>query len=165
MRTPTPPSPRDSAIAFDVPSGRGFIALLAAFRETGGTAPAEIVGRLLEEHRVGGAVSLATLIDTGQVFGFRWRDNLWIPMFQFDPDQLSLKTGAHGVRAALPAAWSAWKVASWFAAPNARLDGRTPAAAIDDELDAVLQAAQSMEAAARWPAAVSPHARETVAQV
>ena len=43
---------------WDVPSGRGFIALLEAFRETGGTVPGKIVARLLGEHHVGGAVSV-----------------------------------------------------------------------------------------------------------
>lgn len=42
----------------EAPSGRGFIALLEAFRASGGTAPGEIMGRLLEEEHVGHAVSL-----------------------------------------------------------------------------------------------------------
>jgi len=75
----------------EAPSGRGFIALLEAFRESGGTAPGEIVGRLLEEEHVGHAVSLGELICTGKVFGFEWRDSLWIPMFQFDGDDLAPK--------------------------------------------------------------------------
>lgn len=57
----------------DTPSGRGFIALLEAFRATGGTAPSEVVRRLLEERKAGTAVSLAKLIYTGQVFWFEWR--------------------------------------------------------------------------------------------
>jgi hypothetical protein len=130
---------------FEVPNGRGFVALLEAFRATGGTAPGEIVGSLLEEHQVGHAVSLATLICTGQVFGFEWHASLWIPMFQFDADDLALKAGAQRVRAELPSLWSGWSLASWFAAPNAPLDGRSPADMLDSDLDAVLRCARSLE--------------------
>jgi len=126
-----------------VPDVDGFIALLEAFRATGGTAPVDIVGRLLEEHRVGNTVSLATLLHSGQVFGFEWHAVLWIPMFQFRADDLVLRGGARRVRGELPATWSEWRRASWFAAPNARLNGRSPADALDSDLAAVLQAARA----------------------
>lgn len=129
----------------DIPSGRGFIALLEAFRATGGTAPGEVVGRLLEEHQVGDAVSLAKLIYRGQAFGFEWRANLWIPMFQFDADALALKAGAQRARAELPSLWSGWKTALWFSRPNARLDGRSPANVLDTDPDAVVQAARALK--------------------
>ena len=131
---------------FATPSGLGFIALLEAFRSTGGTAPGEIVERLLEEHRVGNALSLAKLIHTGQVFGFAWRTCLWIPMFQFDAYDLAPKSSAQRVRSALPRLWSGWTVASWFAAANARLDGHSPADSLDADLGAVVRAAQPMDA-------------------
>jgi hypothetical protein len=140
-----PLNQRGSRADFDVPSGRGFIALLEAFRTTGGTAPGEIVGRLLEEHRVGNAVSLARLIDTGLAFGFAWRDSLWIPMFQFDANDLALKPSVPSVRAELPSLWSGWTLASWFAGSNARLDGRSPADVLDSDPNAVMRAAQSLE--------------------
>jgi len=143
---------------FNVSSGRGFIALLEAFRATGGTAPGEIVGRLLVEHQVGNAVSLAKLIFTGQAFGFEWRDSLWLPMFQFDANDLTLKASAQSVRAELPSLWSGWMIASWFAGPNAQLDGRSPADVLDSDLDAVMLAARSLDSIG----AISlppPHAR------
>ena len=123
------------------PSGRGFIALLEAFRATGGTAPGEIVARLLGEHQTGTAVNLAKLIDTGQVFGFEWRSSLWIPMFQFNADDLALHAGAQHVRAVLPQLWTDWAMAAWFAAANAHLEGQRPVDRLDWDLDAVLQAA------------------------
>jgi hypothetical protein len=123
------------------PSGRGFIALLEAFRATGGTVRAEIVGQLLQHHQAGDTVSLAKLINGEQVFGFPWRTSLWIPMFQFDVDDLSLRTGVQRVRAKLPPLWSAWTLASWFAAPNECLHGRSAVDMIDLDLDAVIRAA------------------------
>jgi hypothetical protein len=128
-----------------VPSGRGFIALLEAFRATGGTAPGAIVGRLLEEHQAGAAISLAKRIHTGLAFGFAWRGSLWIPMFQFDANDLALKASAQRVRAALPPLWSGWAVASWFAAPNALLGGHCPADRLDLAPEAVLRAARALE--------------------
>lgn len=130
---------------FEVPSGSGFIALLEAFRVTGGTAPDVIVGRLLEEHQVGNAVSLAKLIDSGQAFGFEWRGSLWIPMFQFNANGLVLKADAQSVRAELPSLWSGWTLATWFAGPNARMNGRSPAEVLDSDLDAVMRAARSRD--------------------
>ena len=135
----------------NAPSGIGFIALLEAFRPTGGTAPGEIVDQLLNEHQVGFAVSLAGLIHTGQVFGFEWRTNLWIPMFQFDADNLTLKEGPQRVRSELPPLWSGWMQASWFATPNARLDGRSPVDILDSDIDAVLWATQSLVRVEEFP--------------
>jgi hypothetical protein len=129
---------------FVVPGGRGFIAPLEAFRATGDTAPGEIVGRLLEEHQVGNAASLGRLIYTFQAFGFEWRDRLWIPMFQFDANDLALKAKAQRVRAMLPSLGSGWTLASWFAGPNARLGGRSPANVLDSDLDAVMRPARSL---------------------
>ena len=130
---------------FHAPCGRSFIGLLAAFRATGGTAPGAIVGQLLEEHQVGSAVSLAKLIYTGQAFGFEWRDSLWLPMFQFDANDLGLKPCVQRVRAELPLLWSGWALAWWFAGSNARLDGRSPADVIDSDPNAVIWTAQSLE--------------------
>ena len=124
-----------------LPSGPGFIALLEAFRATGGTAPGDVLGRLLEEHCAGSAVSLAKLVHTGQVFGLEWRNSLWIPMFQFDPDDLSLRASAQQVRALLPQLWSGWTLAAWFARANPLLGGSSPADMLDADLPAVIDAA------------------------
>lgn len=115
--------------------------MLEAFRATGGTAPGEVVGRLLEDHHAGQAVSLAKLVYSGQVFGFEWRANLWIPMFQFEAVDLAIRTDVQAVRAALPGPWSGWRLAAWFATANARLEGRCPADLLDWDLPAVMRAA------------------------
>lgn len=149
----------------DVPSGRGFIALLEAFRATGGTAPGEFVGRLLEEHQVGNAVSLTKLISTGQAFGFKWRDSLWMPMFQFDANDLVLKVSAQRVRAGLPSLWSGWNVATWFATPNVRLGGHTPANALDSDVEAVIRSAGSLKAVDQFSVPLVRRAREVATHV
>jgi hypothetical protein len=123
------------------PSGRGFIALLEAFRASGGTAPGEIVGRLLEAHQMGDAVSLARLVRSGEVFGFEWRGNLWIPMFQFDANDLSVRRGPQRVRAALPESCQGWAQAAWFATPNTWLHEERPVDLLPLDLGAVIDAA------------------------
>lgn len=158
-------SGRQLGLDFEVPNGRGFIALLEAFRATGGTVPGEIVGRLLEEHQVGTAVSLAKLIYTGQVFGFEWRASLWIPMFQFGADDLGLKIGAQRVRAELPSLWSGWTLASWFAEANVRLEGCSPVDMLDSDLDAVMRVARSLESVDATALALSRRAHEVAAHV
>lgn len=147
------------------PGVSGFIALLEAFRPTGGTAPGEIIGRLLQEHQAGGPVSLEKLIDTGQAFGFEWRASLWVPMFQFDADELTLKLRAQQVRAELPSRWSGWMQASWFASPHAWLEGRRPVEVLDSDLQAVLWAAQSSACAEKLPLSTARRGHEVAAQV
>ncbi|MEO8281179.1 MAG: hypothetical protein ABI564_15880 [Ideonella sp.] len=128
----------------DTPSSCGFVTLLEAFRGSGGTAPGDIVGRLLAEHYAVEAVSLAKLVHSGQVFGFEWRGSLWIPMFQFNADDLSIASASQAVRAELPEAWSGWRVATWFATPHSELANRRPVDLLASDFAAVLRAAQAL---------------------
>ena len=52
-------------------------------------------------------------------------------MFQFDANDLALKASGQDVRLELPSLWSGWNVASWFATPNAQVDGDSPANRLD----------------------------------
>jgi hypothetical protein len=145
MRTPLRAVEGPLTADAEAPSGSGFIALLETFRMTGGTAPGEIMGALLEEHHAGDAVGLARLLCSGELFAFEWRASLWLPMFQFALPDLSLKVAPQRVRLALPTAWSGWALACWFATPNAWLTDRRPVDLLDTDPDAVLRAAQSLK--------------------
>jgi hypothetical protein len=136
-------------VSADAPHAQAFIELLEAFRATGGTAPGSAVARLLEEHQGGHAVSLAKRVFMRELFGFDWRCNFWIPMFQFRSDDLAVKVEPQRVRAALPSEWSGWTVACWFAAPLIQLEGRSPVDALDADFNGVLRAAKSCEAEPR----------------
>ena len=127
------------------PNGRTFIELLTAFRDSGGTAPGEVVGRLLAEYQCSRIVSLATLMEQRRVLSFDWRGCRWFPMFQFELSDWSLKSGPHQVCKALPQESSSWTIAIWFATPNTRLEGHIPANMIDTDLPAVLDAASTAE--------------------
>ena len=125
------------------PSSRGFIALLEAYRATGGMAPANFLLRSLQEHQRGDIGQLARLIVERRIFVLSWRGDSWIPMFQFEGHDLSCKTAPALVRAELTGLDSGWAIANWFAQPNARLDGRRPVNALDSDLAAVLDVARS----------------------
>jgi hypothetical protein len=123
------------------PNGRTFIRLLTAFRDSGGTAPGDVVGRLLAEYQCSRTVSLSTLIEQHRVFSFEWRGCRWFPMFQFELSDWSLKSGPYQVWKTLPPEMVSWAIAVWFATPNWRLEGHIPANLLDTDLVSVVAAA------------------------
>lgn len=124
-------------------SSEGFAALLAAFRATGGAANGDDVARLLEDHGIGDFIGLARLIAGAEVFGFEWRNTLWIPMFQFELRDLSVKPEAKQLLKALGDGFEGWACAAWFATPNSWLNLRAPVDLIATHLDEVLEAART----------------------
>jgi len=133
---------RSQAIAA-APTSRGFTAILAAFKATGGTARGDDVARLLEGRGVDDFIGLARLIAAGDVFGFEWRHTLWIPMFQFDLRDLSIKPAAQRVLKELGTGFDAWACAAWLATPNSWLDHHLPVDLLDTQLARVLEAART----------------------
>ena len=125
------------------PTRRGFAALLAAFLATGGTARGDDVARLLADHGIGDFIGLAKLIANGDVFGFEWRHELWIPMFQFELRNLSVKPATHQVLAALDCGFDGWSCAVWLARPNSCLNFRTSVDLLATRLADVLVAART----------------------
>ena len=113
------------------------------FRSTGSVARGDDLGRLLEDHHMGDFVELAKLIVSGAVFGFDWNNTFWIPMFQFDLSDLSVKPAPQRVRAELAHAFDGWSLAAWFAEPNAWLNHRRPVDLLDSKLWEVLEAARA----------------------
>lgn len=124
------------------PSSRGFIAMLEVYRATGGMAPGNFLCHSLQEHQRGDLGQLARLIGDRRIFVLDWRGDSWIPMFQFDADDLSCKAGPALVRAELAGLDSGWAIAYWFAQPNAQLGGRLPVEVVDLDLSAVVDAAR-----------------------
>ncbi|MBC7665447.1 MAG: hypothetical protein H7276_16940, partial [Caulobacter sp.] len=135
--------------ALDQPSSRRFIALLEAYRATGGMAPGNFLCQSLQQHQRGELGQLARLIGDRRLFVHDWRGDSWIPMFQFDADDLCCKPGPALVRAELAGLDSGWAVASWFARPNAQLEGRMPVDIVDLDLEAVVDAARCRATASK----------------
>lgn len=141
-----PAAPWSDEPVGDAPTSGGFVRLLDAFRASGGTVPGDVLAGLLQDHHCGDFISLARLIVTGQLFAFEWCGSLWIPMFQLDPHDLSIRLGPQRVRAERSGAACGWPVAAWFARPNAWLGQQKPVDLLDIALPAVLNAARDGQA-------------------
>jgi len=130
--------------------------MLEAYRPTGGLAPGNFLQQSLQDRQCGDLPKLARLIVDRRIFVIDWRGESWIPMFQFDGDDLACKPGPALVRAELKALSSGWDIAAWFAQPNALLDGCRPVNAMASDLANVLEAARchapAMEERRREPA-------------
>ncbi|MBK6851194.1 MAG: hypothetical protein IPG93_06240 [Burkholderiales bacterium] len=125
------------------PSEAGFVALQVAFRASGGLARGDDLVRWLQGHSNGDVASLARLIVTAELFSFEWRDTFWVPMFQFDLDDLSIKRGPRKVVIELAAEFDGWNLAAWFAQPNSWLNNAHPVDLLDHNLAGVLRAARA----------------------
>lgn len=114
-----------------------------AYRRSGGLARGEELARLLEDQRRGDFVSLAKLIAAGEVLAFEWRDAHWIPMFQFDLGDLSIKPAPRRVLAELSKAFDGWSLAAWFVEPSSWLNRQRPVDLLESDPSAVLEAARA----------------------
>lgn len=149
---PTPwPLPRGWNEIDRQPTDGDFIALGVAYRGSGGLARGDDLARLLEERRCGDYSSLARLIVGGLVFSFRWHEDFWVPLFQFDKRDLSVRAVLRPVLAELATVFDGWAVGDWFVRPNARLLGERPIELLDANLAAVREAARGdrLDAASR----------------
>jgi len=124
-----------------LPDDRDFRVMCSAYRASGGVQCADDLARLLEEHRCGDFISLARFIARHEVFAFEWRETLWVPMFQFDLHDLSIRPGLQHVLAELAPVFDGQALAMWFAQPNDWLHGERPVDLLNTELDRVLLAA------------------------
>lgn len=133
-------APADSS-AF--PLDEQFIQMLDSYRGCGGLARAEEVLAWLEGEVEQGLFRLARWIALRQVVSFEWQAQTWLPLFQFDRRDMSLRPALAPVVAELCGVFDAWELAHWFARPNSTLAGLTPAETLRDDPASVLQAART----------------------
>jgi hypothetical protein len=120
-----------------------FAALTLSYRPSGGIARGDDVGRMLADHGPATFISMARLLEDEAIFGFNWNASLWIPMFQFELSDLSLKVEPGRVRAELGEEFDGWTVSAWFVEPNAWLARRRPIDLLESDIEAVLLAARA----------------------
>jgi hypothetical protein len=125
------------------PQASQFLALRAAYRAHGGLARGDDLARLLEDKQRGDFVALARLIVARQVFGFEWHGCLWMPLFQFELHDLSVREAPRQVLAELGAVFDSWSLATWFTQPNVWLCEQRPIDTLGKNLPAVLDAARA----------------------
>lgn len=132
------------------PSPQGFVAMLRAYRSTGGIEQSADLDCLLGTPYVGIRVSLSRLVMSGEIFGFEWRDTFWVPMFQFNLCDMSVRGRPRQVRAVLDREYDRWGLAAWFAQAQPSLSYLCPADAMDMNLPAVLAMARADRREARY---------------
>ncbi len=120
-----------------------FDAMIGAYQTSGGTARADDFALLLEQKQKGNFVSVAKRIVSGDIFSFEWQNDFWIPMFQFNSEDMSIKQEARRVVHELTAVLDNWTLALWFTQPNAWLKGRRPVDMLERHFSEVLNAARA----------------------
>jgi hypothetical protein len=122
---------------------QGFDDMIGAFKAFGGTARADDLALLLQEKRKGDFVSLAKRMVSRDIFSFEWQNHFWVPMFQFDPKDLTVKQEVRRVVHELSSVLDSWTLALWFTEPNAWLKGKRPVEMLDRYFSDVLAAARA----------------------
>ena len=119
-----------------------IVAMHLAFRATGGLLLRDEVQTLF--HRYGGPNSavLDGWIRERAAIAFAWRDETWLPMFQFSRKDLSVHQSLAPVLQQLSAIYDGWETANWFALPNTWLRERAPVDMLAHDLSAVWYAAR-----------------------
>ena len=133
------PAPRIS----EYPTPLGFVALLSAYRPTGGTVRADDLSRHVRSEEPGHLTNLARKLVSGSILSYSWRQTLWVPLFQFSPNSSAVRSDVTRVMDELAGAFDSWEIAVWFVQPNSWLKGQRPLDVLDRLGADVLQAARA----------------------
>ena len=117
--------------------------VLAAFARSGGVADRSEITLMLRRRTSQPISMLGRWIGEQRVVSFEWRGDLVLPLFQFDRADMGVRAPVSAALNELDGAFDDWELATWFALPNAWLDDRAPVDAIDDDPEAVRQAARA----------------------
>jgi hypothetical protein len=118
-------------------------AMVKVYERAGGLMRSEEVLFLLRRRSSQPLSLLARWIVDQRVVTFEWQADRLVPMFQFDLADMSIRPEAGAVLAELAGAFDDWELASWFAEPNAWLQGRSPVDVLQADTPAVLEAARA----------------------
>jgi hypothetical protein len=125
-----------------------FVDLLNAFRDSGGLARANEVAAQFQRRSGQGIPVLGGWLIRRQAIGFEWHSKLWMPLFQFNPSDMTLRAGLADILAELVVVYNDWDVANWFAKPNPWLSEGLPADVLAVAAPQVLWAARAERSAA-----------------
>ena len=120
-----------------------FIAMLNAYRSSGGLARAQEVAAMCGLQGTTQVNNLAGCIVRRQVVSLEWQGKIWLPLFQFNTVDMRLQPGLAGVMAELVVAMDDWEIANWFSLPNPWLADCIPADKLAAAAPDVLNAARA----------------------
>lgn len=118
-----------------------FMALLDAYRNTGGLARAQEIFTMCRSRDGADAATLAQWIVRRQIISFDWQSKVWVPLFQFDRTTMALQPGLNSILAVLNPIHGPLEMAAWFAQPSRWLMDQAPADMFGTDPHAVLKAA------------------------
>lgn len=124
------------------PRDRAFVAMLPAFRATGGLATGDEVGEKFAQRQPDGLSKLARRVAARELISFNWHANLWFPMFQFDHQTMEMNAEAHRIVGELARFMDGWEMTQWFATPHAALRNAMPVEMLTAHREATLNAAR-----------------------
>jgi hypothetical protein len=136
---PTALRPRSAWLSDPDPA---FAAVCDAFSSHGGMVSADHAWATFEHNRDPDVARLARWIVERRVVHFYWNDDTWLPLFQFDRHDMTVKPTLQPVFAELNNVYDRWTVAKWFALPHRALGGCTPVAVFAADPHAVWTAAK-----------------------
>lgn len=120
-----------------------FVQMLNGFRSSGGLARLQEVAELCA-HRGGSDIAvLSACIARKEIICVEWQSQGWLPLFQFNPLDMTIRPQIEPVVAELSCIYSPWDLAFWFSQPNAWLACRAPADSLMSDLATVVQAARA----------------------
>lgn len=120
-----------------------FVAMLNAYRGSGGLAREVELVALSRRRNGPDADTLANWIAEREVIGIMWQSQTWLPVFQFRLLDMTLQPALGQVFSELIPVCDPWELANWFAQPNPWLADRVPADTLGLDPCAVLQAARA----------------------
>jgi hypothetical protein len=124
-------------------SDHQFIALLEAYRRSGGLARGQEMLVRVQRCKPGMDLALADWIVNRKVICFDWQNKVWLPLFQFGQPDMKPIAGLDQVLTELVTKYDALALAKWFAQPHPWLANETPADRLASDLAAVLHAARA----------------------
>lgn len=126
-----------------LPSDHGFNFIQDRYRSSGGIANANELAYRQFGGKVGDMDALAKLILVGEIFSFEWQGNFWIPLFQFNPNELTSRHCVRQILGELTSVFDGWTLAIWFVQTNLWLEHKKPIDLLDSSLSSVLNAARA----------------------
>lgn len=136
----------------NLPNGhedREFLDMESAFVRTGGLLSGSDVAHRLRRHVDQPPSTLARWIVARTIVCFEWHSHLLVPMFQFEPAEMTPLISVVDVMRVLTNVFDDWEAALWFARPNAGLGGRVPVDVVGHDPVLVLNAARTDHVIAR----------------
>lgn len=127
----------------DAERDQDFMEMLRTFRNSGGIARGDEVVEMLQAARSFDVSHLARGLVNREILSFEWHDELWLPLFQFDLRDMTLRETPQRITAELSCAFDGWALAQWFVTPNSWLAGRMPVEVIGDYPADVFHAARA----------------------